>query len=137
MVDIRNLGTGIKPLETLLTSYKRLVVKDSAVNAVCIRRSDCTLIANPRRSATARSSCCPVCKLCPSNGAKWGAATNSHSGSDMSPELVCVSQTCRRSVSSARRSSPALILTCQTELHEEVVLMTTKGEAIALGIAQM
>jgi H/ACA ribonucleoprotein complex subunit 4 len=25
----------ISPLETLLTSYKRLVVKDSAVNAVC------------------------------------------------------------------------------------------------------
>jgi H/ACA ribonucleoprotein complex subunit 4 len=25
----------IKPLETLLTSYKRIVVKDSAVNAVC------------------------------------------------------------------------------------------------------
>lgn len=25
----------IQPLETLLTSYKRLVVKDSAVNAVC------------------------------------------------------------------------------------------------------
>jgi H/ACA ribonucleoprotein complex subunit 4 len=25
----------IKPLETLLTTYKRIVVKDSAVNAVC------------------------------------------------------------------------------------------------------
>lgn len=25
----------IKPLEVLLTSYKRIVVKDSAVNAIC------------------------------------------------------------------------------------------------------
>jgi H/ACA ribonucleoprotein complex subunit 4 len=65
----------ISPLETLLTSYKRLVVKDSAVNAVCY-------------------------------GAKL-----------MLPGLL--------------RYEAAI------EHHEEVVLMTTKGEAIALGIAQM
>jgi H/ACA ribonucleoprotein complex subunit 4 len=65
----------ISPLETLLTSYKRLVVKDSAVNAVCY-------------------------------GAKL-----------MLPGLL--------------RYESAI------EHHEEVVLMTTKGEAIALGIAQM
>ena len=65
----------IAPLETLLTSYKRLVVKDSAVNAVCY-------------------------------GAKL-----------MLPGLL--------------RYESGI------EHHEEVVLMTTKGEAIALGIAQM
>ncbi|KAI9679066.1 MAG: centromere/microtubule-binding protein cbf5 [Trizodia sp. TS-e1964] len=60
----------IRPLESLLTTYKRIVVKDSAVNAVCY-------------------------------GAKL-----------MIPEAGI-------------------------EVHEEVVLMTTKGEAIALGISQM
>lgn len=65
----------ISPLETLLTTYKRIVVKDSAVNAVCY-------------------------------GAKL-----------MIPGLL--------------RFENGI------EVHEEVVLMTTKGEAIALGIAQM
>ncbi|TQS39107.1 hypothetical protein Golomagni_00372 [Golovinomyces magnicellulatus] len=65
----------ISPLETLLTTYKRIVVKDSAVNAVCY-------------------------------GAKL-----------MIPGLL--------------RYEAGI------EVHEEVVLMTTKGEAIALGIAQM
>ncbi|KAK7751661.1 centromere/microtubule-binding protein cbf5 [Diatrype stigma] len=65
----------IAPLETLLTSYKRIVVKDSTVNAICY-------------------------------GAKL-----------MIPGLL--------------RYEAAI------EVGEEVVLMTTKGEAIALGIAQM
>ncbi|OOF92258.1 hypothetical protein ASPCADRAFT_56211 [Aspergillus carbonarius ITEM 5010] len=65
----------IKPLETLLTTYKRIVVKDSAVNAVCY-------------------------------GAKL-----------MVPGLL--------------RFETGI------EVNEEVVLMTTKGEAIAIGIAQM
>lgn len=65
----------IAPLESLLTTYKRIVVKDSAVNAVCY-------------------------------GAKL-----------MIPGLL--------------RFESGI------EVHEEVVLMTTKGEAIALGIAQM
>ncbi|KAL8830310.1 MAG: hypothetical protein Q9191_001496 [Dirinaria sp. TL-2023a] len=65
----------ISPLESLLTTYKRLVVKDSAVNAVCY-------------------------------GAKL-----------MLPGL--------------------LRFEAGIEMGEEVVLMTTKGEAIALGIAQM
>ncbi|KAK1770673.1 centromere/microtubule-binding protein cbf5 [Phialemonium atrogriseum] len=65
----------IAPLESLLTTYKRLVVKDSAVNAVCY-------------------------------GAKL-----------MLPGLL--------------RYESGI------EHHEEVILMTTKGEAIALGIAQM
>lgn len=65
----------ISPLESLLTTYKRIVVKDSAVNAVCY-------------------------------GAKL-----------MIPGL--------------------LRFEAGIEQHEEVVLMTTKGEAIALGIAQM
>jgi H/ACA ribonucleoprotein complex subunit 4 len=65
----------IKPLEYLLTNYKRIVVKDSAVNAICY-------------------------------GAKL-----------MVPGLL-------------RHESGI-------EVNEEVVLMTTKGEAIALGIAQM
>jgi len=65
----------ISPLETLLTTYKRVVVKDSAVNAVCY-------------------------------GAKL-----------MIPGLL--------------RYESGI------EVHEEVVLITTKGEAIAIGIAQM
>lgn len=65
----------IMPLEVLLTSYKRCVVKDSAVNAVCY-------------------------------GAKL-----------MIPGLLRYEQ--------------------GIEVGEEVVLMTTKGEAIALGVAQM
>ncbi|RMZ90764.1 hypothetical protein DV736_g2018, partial [Chaetothyriales sp. CBS 134916] len=65
----------ISPLETLLTTYKRIVVKDSAVNAVCY-------------------------------GAKL-----------MIPGL--------------------LRFEAGIDVHEEVVLITTKGEAIALGIAQM
>lgn len=64
----------IKPLESLLTTYKRMVVKDSAVNAVCY-------------------------------GAKL-----------MLPGLL-------------RYES-------DIEVGEEVVLMTTKGEAIAIAIAQ-
>lgn len=65
----------IKPLEMLLTGYKRIVVKDSAVNAICY-------------------------------GAKF-----------MIPGLL-------------RYES-------SIELNEEIVLITTKGEAIALAIAQM
>lgn len=64
----------IKPLESLLTGYKRLVVKDSAVNAVCY-------------------------------GAKL-----------MLPGLLRYEN--------------------DIEVGEEVVLMTTKGEAIAIAIAQ-
>ncbi|XP_010554793.1 PREDICTED: H/ACA ribonucleoprotein complex subunit 4-like [Tarenaya hassleriana] len=65
----------IMPLEVLLTSYKRLVVKDSAVNAICY-------------------------------GAKL-----------MIPGLLRFEN--------------------DIEVGEEVVLMTTKGEAIAIGIAEM
>jgi len=65
----------IKPLELLLTNYKRLVLKDSAVNAVCY-------------------------------GAKL-----------MLPGL--------------------LRFAAGIEVNEEVVLMTTKGEAVAIGIALM
>ena len=65
----------VKPLEILLTTYKRVVLKDSAVNAVCY-------------------------------GAKF-----------MLPGLL-------------RYSS-------DIEVGEEVVMMTTKGEAVAVGIAQM
>ncbi|KAJ4303046.1 centromere/microtubule-binding protein cbf5 [Kalmusia sp. IMI 367209] len=65
----------ISPLETLLTSYKRIVVKDSSVNAICY-------------------------------GAKL-----------MIPGLLRFEK--------------------EIQLYEEVVLMTTKGEAIALAYAQM
>lgn len=65
----------VMPLEVLLTSYKRIVVKDSAVNAICY-------------------------------GAKL-----------MIPGLLRFEN--------------------DIETGEEVVLMTTKGEAIALGIAEM
>jgi len=65
----------IRPLESLMVGYKRIVVKDSAINAVCY-------------------------------GAKL-----------MIPGL--------------------LRYEADIAVHEEVVLMTTKGEAIALAIAQM
>ncbi|KAI4299123.1 hypothetical protein L6164_032613 [Bauhinia variegata] len=65
----------VMPLEVVLTSYKRLVVKDSSVNAICY-------------------------------GAKL-----------MIPGLLRFEN--------------------DIEVGEEVVLMTTKGEAIALGIAEM
>jgi len=65
----------VMPLEILLTSYKRLVVKDSAVNAICY-------------------------------GAKL-----------MIPGLLRFEN--------------------DIDVGEEVVLMTTKGEAIALGVAEM
>lgn len=65
----------VKPLELLLTSYKRIVVKDSAVNAMCY-------------------------------GAKL-----------MVPGLLRYAD--------------------DIGVNEEVVLMTTKGEAVAIGIAQM
>lgn len=65
----------ISPLESLLMSYKRVVVKDSSVNAICY-------------------------------GAKL-----------MLPGLL--------------RFEKGI------EIHEEIVLMTTKGEAIALAYAQM
>lgn len=73
--DESYLRRAIMPLEVLLTTYKRCVVKDSAVNAICY-------------------------------GAKL-----------MIPGLL--------------RFENGI------EVGEEVVLMTTKGEAIALGIAQM
>merc|ERR1712146_441326 len=65
----------IMPLEVLLTNYKRVVVKDSAVNAICY-------------------------------GAKF-----------MIPGLL--------------RFADGI------EVNDEIVMITTKGEAIAIGIAQM
>lgn len=73
--DESYLRRAIMPLERVLTNYKRLVVKDSAVNAICY-------------------------------GAKF-----------MIPGLLRFENS--------------------VEVDDEVVLMTTKGEAIALGIAQM
>jgi len=73
--DESYLRRAVMPLEILLTSYKRLVVKDSAVNAICY-------------------------------GAKL-----------MIPGLLRFEN--------------------DIDVGEEVVLMTTKGEAIALGIAEM
>ena len=65
----------VMPLEVLLTTYKRVVIKDSAINAVCF-------------------------------GAKL-----------MIPGLLRYSD--------------------DIDNGEEVVIMTTKGEAVAVGIAQM
>lgn len=81
----------IQPLESLLTTYKRIVVKDSAVNAVCY-------------------------------GAKL-----------MIPGLLRYG----KCASVQMLAKTDLAIESGIEVHEEVVLMTTKGEAIALGIAQM
>ena len=81
----------ISPLETLLTSYKRIVVKDSSVNAICYGAK--LMIPGLLRFGMYKSS---------------------------------------RILASLTRFTEKGI-----ELHEEVVLMTTKGEAIALAYAQM
>ncbi|KAK3994722.1 centromere/microtubule binding protein cbf5-like protein [Cladorrhinum sp. PSN332] len=73
--DDKPLRRVIQPLETLLCNYKRIIVKDSAVSAICF-------------------------------GAKV-----------MIPGLL--------------RFDPDI------EAHEEIVICTTKGEAIAIGLAQM
>ena len=73
--DEKYLRRVVMPLEVLLTNYKRIVVKDSAVNAICY-------------------------------GAKL-----------MVPGLLRFAD--------------------DIDINTEVVLMTTKGEAIAVGIAQM
>eukprot|EP01138_Halocafeteria_seosinensis_P003945 gb/GECG01004034.1/.p1 GENE.gb/GECG01004034.1/~~gb/GECG01004034.1/.p1 ORF type:complete len:554 (+),score=83.03 gb/GECG01004034.1/:1-1662(+) len=73
--DETYLRRAVKPLEILLTNYKRVVMKDSAVNAVCY-------------------------------GAKL-----------MVPGLLRFAD--------------------DIGVNEEVVLMTSKGEAVAIGIAQM
>lgn len=75
MKDEKYLRRVVMPLETLLTNYKRIVVKDSAVNAICY-------------------------------GAKL-----------MIPGLLRFAD--------------------NIDIGSEVVLMTTKGEAIAVAIAQM
>lgn len=82
----------IRPLESLLTTYKRIVVKDSAVSAVCYGA-----------------------KLMIPGLLRYGR---------LLPHLFCF-----------RADDP--FKEAGIEVHEEVVLMTTKGEAIALGIAQM
>jgi len=73
--DEKYLRRVVMPLELLLTNYKRVVVKDSAINAICY-------------------------------GAKL-----------MIPGLLRFAD--------------------DIDINQEVVLMTTKGEAIAVGIAQM
>jgi len=73
--DEKYLRRVVMPLELLLTNYKRIVVKDSAVNAICY-------------------------------GAKL-----------MIPGLLRFAD--------------------DIDINQEVVLMTTKGEAIATGLAQM
>ena len=85
----------IRPLESLLTTYKRIVVKDSAVNAVCY-------------------------------GAKL-----------MIPGLLRYGTYSTTAPPKVRTPLTDLVIESGIEVHEEVVLMTTKGEAIALGIAQM
>ena len=91
--DESELRQVIQPLESLLTGFKRMVVKDSAVNAVCY-------------------------------GAKLMIPGLLRFGNCRDTLWACIS-----------------LLTCRLEkdieLHEEVVLITTKGEAIAIGIAQM
>ena len=82
----------IRPLESLLTTYKRIVVKDSAVNAVCYGA-----------------------KLMIPGLLRYGM-------------IIPVTYHDRHTDRSAETG---------IEVHEEVVLITTKGEAIALGIAQM
>lgn len=89
----------IQPLEVLLTKHKRVVVKDSAVNAICygtVSILDWLILLSPTYKILLFSRV----------GAKF-----------MIPGLLRYEE--------------------GIEVGEEVVMMTTKGEAIALGIAQM
>mmetsp|Transcript_55256 Transcript_55256/g.120371 ORF Transcript_55256/g.120371 Transcript_55256/m.120371 type:complete len:188 (+) Transcript_55256:728-1291(+) len=78
----------IMPLERLLVGYKRVIAKDSAVNAICY-------------------------------GAKFmiPGLLRFEDGIEVAPLCSC--------------------FLIPLQVGEEVVMMTTKGEAIALGIAQM
>ena len=101
--DEQYLRRVIRPLESLLTGYKRIVVKDSAVNAICYGAK--LMIPGLLRYGTFPLR--PVLRF--------------------RPKLTFfLSFFLRRPLAEA-----------DIELNEEVVLMTTKGEAIAIGIAQM
>ena len=96
------------PLEILLTSFKRVVVKDSAINAICY-------------------------------GAKLmvPGLLRFESGIDVDDEASGVWLAIRLLGHTAVPSSihqPKLPPPCW---HIQVVIMTTKGEAVAVGIAQM
>jgi H/ACA ribonucleoprotein complex subunit 4 len=87
----------IRPLECLMVGYKRIVVKDSAVNAVCYGAK--LMIPGLLRYGAYGDSCCD------------------------------------REINSS--VTTFMTVAADIEVNEEVVLMTTKGEAIALAIAQM
>ena len=95
-------------LQTLLTNYKRIVVKDSAVNALCYGAK--LMIPGLLRYE---------------NGA-LGAAHCAR------PGLWPV-----RGPGDRMRHASPMRCAAGIEVDEEVVLMTTKGEAIAVGIAQV
>mgnify|MGYP001331212715 CR=1 FL=1 len=96
----------VRPLEALLTTYKRVVVKDSAVNAICY-------------------------------GAKvmLPGLLRYESGVRAAPSLGMPQR--RHSHVTACCTHVSLRGRVQIEVNEEIVIITTKGEAIALGIAQM
>ncbi|KAK1848339.1 TruB family pseudouridylate synthase [Colletotrichum chrysophilum] len=105
----------ISPLETLLTGYKRIVVKDSAVSYSRSLQPNCPsrpmrLCGLCLRPIGARKQLHPILTYSQVNAVCYGAKL-------MLPGLL--------------RYESAI------EVHDEVVLMTTKGEAIAIGIAQM
>lgn len=86
----------IQPLETLLVGYKRIVVKDSTVNAICYGAK--LMLPGLLRYGESSVFCLSIDSFAP--------YTNN-------------------------------LTEANIDVHEEVVLITTKGEAIAIGIAQM
>lgn len=125
----------ISPLETLLTGYKRIVVKDSAVSYSRSLQPNCPsrpmrLCGLCLRPIGARKQLHPILTYSQVNAVCYGAKL-------MLPGLL------RYGELSFITTLPGYsdILTSCTEsaieVHDEVVLMTTKGEAIAIGIAQM
>jgi len=101
--DESYLRRAIQPLEVLLTSHKRVVAKDSAVNAICY--------------GIPSMLCSSLCSV-----------------------LFCRSVTTEvfTVIAGAKFMIPGLLRYEEgIEVGEEIVMMTTKGEAIALGIAQM
>jgi len=98
--DEKYLRRVIRPLELLLTGYKRIVVKDTTVNSICY-------------------------------GAKLmipGLLRYESSFFKKKAFIFCLLKTCRFFFFSFAEG---------IEVGDIVVLMTTKGEAVALGIAEM
>ena len=115
--DESYLRHAIKPLELLLTNYKRLVLKDSSVRPA----------PPPTHLRRRRTTLRRTLGLC-------GTRRRPLADDVGVPTAVQVNAVCY----GAKLMLPGLLrFASGIEINEEVVLMTTKGEAVAVGIALM